>query len=316
VILRILTSRHGREEWVETGELALFEAVGLLKGPPGTTVSIEIVSKGDEAPRRLTIERARIEVPSVLFALILPRPGGIGYVDLSSFQEKTGPEFKAAVDGLLAQGMKGLIIDLRYNPGGTLGSSVEVADLFLDEGETIVSVRGRNASFTEAYSAKKAGTYPAFPVVVLIEGTSASAAEIVAAALHDNHRATLIGERTFGKGSVQSIIPVSLGEAYGEGGLRLTCARYYTPKGVCIHREPDSKEWGVAPDVEVKLTDEEKRKLWDERSRAWIDRNSPGSPSATAYPDDPQVEAACGRLIEQLGPAERSPAAVAGTPAP
>jgi len=317
VILRVLrgggSGEGDAEEWVRTDEIQQGDAIKLLKGPPGTEVTIEVLSEGDEKPRRVTIERARIEVPSIHFAMLLPRPGNVGYIDLVRFQDGTEKELADAVEKLLEQGMRALIIDLRHNPGGTLISAVRAANLFIESG-TIVSIRGRDPADSDdnrVYAAKKEGTFPAFPVATLIGGGSASASEILAAALQDHDRATLVGGRTFGKGSVQSIIALDLGD-YGRGAVKITSARYYTPKGICINREPKAEKWGVDPDIAVKVPDERRHELWEARTEAWVRLNSnteakPGQD----WPAGPIVDRAHEELVKVLGDPPVAPAPAA-----
>jgi carboxyl-terminal processing protease len=169
----------------------------------------------------------------------------IGYVRLTAFSRNTGTELKKALNELKAQGMKGLVLDLRFNPGGLLTTAVEVADLFLEEGK-IVSTKGRNTEERTQF-AKRSGTFSGFPMAVLVNRFSASASEIVSAALQDHKRAIVVGERTWGKGSVQNVIELEGGKSQ----LKLTTASYHRPSGKNIHRFPDSKEsdeWGVMPD--------------------------------------------------------------------
>jgi carboxyl-terminal processing protease len=178
--------------------------------------------------------------------------------------DDTVPEIEKALVALKRQGMKGLILDLRFNPGGLLNVATEVADLFLDEGK-IVSTKGRNVE-EQVVKARKAGTFTGFPMVVLINRFSASASEIVSACLQDHHRAVVVGERSWGKGSVQNVIELEGGKT----ALKLTTASYHRPSGKNIHRLPKAKEsdeWGVSPDsgFEVKWTTEDMEKYRDYR---------------------------------------------------
>ncbi|MGH7127992.1 MAG: S41 family peptidase, partial [Planctomycetaceae bacterium] len=199
----------------------------------------------------------------------------IGYVRLTSFSRHSAEELKEAIDQLQKRGMKALVLDLRFNPGGLLSQAVEIADMFLEEG-TIVSTKGRNTE-PEVRSAEERGTYPDFPMVVLVNRYSASASEIVSAALQDHERALVCGERTWGKGSVQNVI--QLGD--GDSALKLTTASYHRPSGKNIHRFPDMKEedeWGVLPDEGylIKLKSEEMRDYLNyRRDRDVISANGP-----------------------------------------
>ena len=205
------------------------QAVGLLRGEPGTSVRIGVRRPGVERVITFEVTRAVIRVPSVPFAAMLE--GGIGYVPLLIFNRTTTQEVRAAIDSLTAEGMTSLILDLRSNRGGLLTEGVALTDLFLDRGKPIVEIRSRAAQ-PEAFVAMREQVYPALPVVVLVEGTSASAAEILAGALQDHDRALLIGAATYGKGSVQSLFPLPGGNV-----LRLTTARWFTPTGRSIERD-------------------------------------------------------------------------------
>ena len=222
-----------------TQGMALRKVVGLLRGDPGSTVTLTI-SRGKQAPFDLTLTRQIIQVESVKSKL---EPDGIGYVRVSQFGGDTADGFKQAIDSLKrdANGrIKGLVLDLRDDPGGLLSAAVDVSGDLLDGG-TAVSIHGRRASEDETFKVPAKGDMlPGVPVVVLINGASASASEIVAGALQDRHRATVMGTQSFGKGSVQTIIPL---KRYG--AVRLTTALYYTPSGRSIQDE------GIAPDVVV-----------------------------------------------------------------
>lgn len=220
--------------------LTLNEAVERLRGPIGSEVIIT-VQRGQEEPFDVTIIRDEIKIKSVRSELF----EDVGYVRITTFSEQTTPGLIDAVDELRSQagdtGLAGLVLDLRNNPGGLLGEAIKVSDAFLEEGE-IVSTRGRNdADISHAY-ARPGDIAADLPIVVLINSGSASASEIVAGALKDHNRAILMGNRSFGKGSVQSVIPMN-----GFGAMRLTTARYYTPSGVSIQAK------GITPDIEVEL---------------------------------------------------------------
>ena len=188
------------------------------------------------------MRREHVEVPSVDDVKIVDRDFGVGYLKLTCFQKTTSRDLDAALWKLHREGMKSLIIDLRGNPGGLLTSSVEVADKFVDDG-VIVSTRGRSALEDYNYTAHKAGTWH-MPLVVLIDGDSASASEIFAGAIHDHRRGNLVGQRSYGKGSVQGIFPLSLAGS----GVRLTTAKFYSPSGQPISHV------GVTPDIVVQKT--------------------------------------------------------------
>lgn len=237
-----------------TEKMTVDDAVKVLKGKEGDEVTIGVLHQGSSQVEQLTMPRAKIQVATVQgdsyqpngnWNFMLDPDHKIGYIRLTAFSRNTGRELRNALSQLKSQGMQGLILDLRFNPGGLLNTAVEVADLFLDEGK-IVSTKGRNTEERVLW-AKKSGTFSGFPMAVLVNRYSASASEIVSAALQDHHRAVVIGERTWGKGSVQNVIQLE----DGKSALKLTTASYHRPSGKNIHRFPDSKdsdEWGVMPD--------------------------------------------------------------------
>lgn len=222
-----------------TKDMSIIDAVKAIRGQKGTPVKLTVLRKGEEKPLEFSITRDVIPLKSVRARAFTP---DIGYVRISSFQSNTGKDLEAALEGLEKdRKMKGLILDLRNNPGGLLSQSIEVADAFLDSG-VIVTTKGRDSSNDVAASARKNATQRTYPIIALVNGGSASAAEIVAGALQDNKRALILGSRTFGKGSVQTILPLSDGS-----GLRLTTALYYTPSGRSIQSS------GITPDIELEL---------------------------------------------------------------
>jgi carboxyl-terminal processing protease len=206
------------------------EASKVLRGKPGTSVTLKIERPGSSAPIELKIQRTTIHQSAVRRASLLGE--GIGYIDLKAFSDSTVKELNGAITALLARGMKTLVLDLRTNPGGLLAQGVRVSDLFLNPGQKIVSMRGRLPEANREYSDSAVQRWPQLPLVVLVDGRSASAAEIVAGALQDHDRALLIGTPTYGKGSAQSVIPFGL-----EGGLKITTARWFTPAGRSITRK-------------------------------------------------------------------------------
>ena len=234
--------------------LGFTECVAKLKGRPGTEVAISVVREANPDRLKLEIIRELIEVDNVHGAEIFNN--GIGYLRISQFGKRTGEELSEAVESLLDKGMQALVIDLRNNPGGLLDAAVEVVSQFLPHGELIVSTKGRHASMSEEWRAVNRGQYHEFPLAVLINPGSASASEIVAGALKDCSRAKLVGDKTFGKGSVQSILPLG-----SDTGLKLTTAKYYTPGGYVIH------ERGVEPDIVVEISPQEEANLIIQRSR-------------------------------------------------
>ncbi|MFN2382180.1 MAG: S41 family peptidase [Guyparkeria sp.] len=223
-----------------TQDMDLEDAVKRMRGKPDTDIDLTIAREGEKKPLEFTITRAIIKTESVKHEMLEP---GMGYIRVSQFQSRTVEQMHEAIDDLFAQNddeaLKGLVLDLRNNPGGVLDGSVEMVDAFLEKGQ-IVYTKGRIADSKMSFEASKGDRLDGAPMIVLVNGGSASASEIVAGALQDSGRALVIGERTFGKGSVQSIMPLSNG-----GALRLTTARYYTPSGRSIQAE------GIKPDVIV-----------------------------------------------------------------
>jgi carboxyl-terminal processing protease len=221
--------------------LTLNQAVDKMRGPVNSKIKLTIMRKGADKPIELTIMRDIIRVKSVRSHA---EGDDVGYIRITQFNEQTTDGLKQAINDLGSQlgadKIKGYIVDLRNNPGGLLDQAISVADTFLDKGE-IVSTRGRNPEETQRFNARPGDMTKGKPVIVLINGGSASASEIVAGALQDHKRATLIGTRSFGKGSVQTIIPLGA----DNGALRLTTARYYTPSGRSIQAQ------GIKPDIEV-----------------------------------------------------------------
>ena len=212
-------------------------AIKRIRGEPGTVVKLGIGREPLPQPLEFSIERAVVSVHSVRFNMLEP---GYGYLRISQFSETTGPDTQAAIRALEQQAggkLRGLVLDLRNNPGGVLDAAVEVSDAFLEDG-TIVSAEGRSAESRFRMEAMEGDLARGAVIAVLVNGGSASAAEIVAGALRDNGRAKLLGQKTFGKGSVQTVLPLEDGQA-----LKLTTSRYYTPSGVSIH------ERGIEPDL-------------------------------------------------------------------
>ncbi|MBW2451177.1 MAG: S41 family peptidase, partial [Deltaproteobacteria bacterium] len=222
-----------------TKDIELMEAVRLMRGVAGTEIKITIMRESFDKPQEFNLTREVIKIQSVKAKTI---ESGYGYVRLTQFQEKTADDLDQALSDLGEENqgaLKGLVLDLRNNPGGLLDQAVEVADKFLDSG-LIVYTEGRQEDSQMEFAAKSSGTEPDYPMVVLINGGSASASEIVAGALQDHGRAVVMGTQSFGKGSVQTIIPLS-----DDSGLRLTTAKYYTPNGTSIQAT------GIIPDIEV-----------------------------------------------------------------
>ena len=217
--------------------MILNDAVKQMRGKPGTDITLTIVREGEPAPLKITITRDVIKVQSVKQRVLEP---GFGYVRISQFQATTADNLAQAVDALKKEGkLRGLVLDLRNNPGGVLNGAVAVSDAFLDKG-LIVYTEGRIADSRLRFNATPDDVIGRAPMVVLVNQGSASASEIVAGALQDHKRAIVVGNRTFGKGSVQTIVPLNNGTA-----VKLTTARYYTPNGRSIQAE------GIVPDIEL-----------------------------------------------------------------
>jgi len=219
------------------GDEGLAEAIASIRGEPGTVVNLTIGREAAPGPLEFAVERAIVSVHSVRFELLEP---GFGYLRISQFSETTGPDIAGALRSLQQSAggrLRGLVLDLRNNPGGVLDAAVEVSDAFLERG-LIVSAEGRSEESRFRMEAGAGDLTQGTPIAVLVNEGSASAAEIVAGALRDNGRAKLLGQKTFGKGSVQTVMPLEDGQA-----LKLTTSRYYTPSGVSIH------ERGLEPDL-------------------------------------------------------------------
>jgi carboxyl-terminal processing protease len=236
-------------EGKSTQGMVVQEAVRLLRGPSGTPVKITIRRAGEAEPEVITLVRDKIVVKSVKSRLL---ENGIGYIKLAQFQDRSSQEMRDAISALESRNGKelsGLILDLRNNPGGLLTEAIDIVDEFIDSG-LIVSVKGRTPDQTREYYATRNGSFQTFPVVVIVNDGSASASEVVAEALQDSKRAVILGTKTFGKGSVQTIIKLEDGS-----GLKLTTAKFYAPSGRSIN------EVGVTPDIKIENTKDEDKQL-------------------------------------------------------
>jgi len=221
-------------------QLGSERAADMLRGAEGSLITIS-VERGTQPPVRLTLERRRVDIPSVEQVRMVDPENGVGYIRLSSFQKNTTRDFDHALWQLQRQGMRSLIVDVRGNPGGLLTSAVDIANRFLNQG-VIVSTRGRNPQEDHVHVAQPTSVWRV-PLVVLIDDSSASASEILAAAIGDHERGVIVGQRSYGKGSVQGVFPLE-----GLGcGLRLTTAKFYSPSGQAISGV------GVQPDVDVQV---------------------------------------------------------------
>ena len=291
------------------------EAVAKLKGEPGTSVTITTLRPSTRDRKTMSIKRELVHVDTVRgdkrksddsWDFMLDHERRIGYVRITGFGRDTDQDLTRALDELKSLNVRGLILDLRFNPGGLLTAAIAVADLFVTDGK-IVSTEGRNTK-ARSWSAQKEGTYEGFPMVVLVNRFSASASEIVSACLQDHKRAIVIGERTWGKGSVQNVIELE----GGKSALKLTTASYQRPSGKNIHRFPEAKEtdeWGVLPDAgyDLKLNDAEQDELVIYRHKRDIleinhhpvnaaeagkvaDENSTPAPTDSKPPADPPAD--------------------------
>jgi carboxyl-terminal processing protease len=223
-----------------TKDMTIIDAVKRMRGPKGSKVTITIMREGFDKPKDFTLIRDNIQVKSVKFKTL---DKGYGYVRIAQFQEKTDEDLIKALKTLKEENggsLKGLILDMRNDPGGLLDQAVRVADHFIAEGGLIVYTEGRDPDSKMRFASRKGNKEIGYPMVILINGGSASASEIVAGALQDHNRAVILGTQSFGKGSVQTIIPLS-----EDSGLRLTTAKYYTPKGRSIQAK------GITPDIVV-----------------------------------------------------------------
>jgi carboxyl-terminal processing protease len=274
----------------------LADTVKRLRGKAGESVRLTILHEGQEDPIEVEIKRAKIQTDSVLgdnrnadgtWNFMLPGKDKIGYIRVITFGKRTADELKAALEKLDQEGMQGLILDVRNDQGGLLYEALATCKLFVKEGR-IVSTRGRDGVIVATYDADGTASYTNFPMAVLANQFSASASEIVAACLQDHHRAIVVGQRTYGKGTVQSVIPIE----GGKSELRLTIASYWRPSGVNIHRAKGAKPtdvWGVEPNpgYDVKLSDKELVDLNRHRRQRDVLR-LPGV--AIGKPDDPQAD--------------------------
>jgi carboxyl-terminal processing protease len=307
-----------------TETMRMGEAIDMIQGEPGTKISLSLSREGKKDPVEVTITRAIIKVPSVLgdkrkkddpksWDFFIDAKERIGYVRLTAFSKNATAELKEAIEQLEKDGVRAVILDLRNNPGGLLKAAVEISDLFLDEG-LIVSTKGRNYK-DEVYRAKAEGTLlngpnGKVPMAVLINKFSASASEIVAAALQDHKRAVIVGERSYGKGSVQNVLLME----NDTSALKLTTASYWRPSGKNIHRFPDKKdfeaakidpdEWGVRPDsgLEVAMKEADRIEWMTWRSDRDVVR---AKPKAVEKDKDgnakaPYVDRVLQKAVEQM----------------
>ncbi len=297
-----------------TRDLSLDDAVRLMRGRPGARVALAILRPGEEEERVVELVREVVQVDTVLgcsrnadgsWNYLLPDHPQIALAAISSFGKETAQELQRVLDGLGARGMKALVLDVRDDRGGLLRAAIAVCNLFLEEG-VIVTTRGRSGDHVrDEYRAEGKAPFAKLPLAVLINGDTASASEIVAACLQDHARAAIVGQRSYGKGTVQEIFELEP----GRGALRLTTASYWRPSGQNIHRrrnaQPD-EAWGVMPDEGLQVVfDAEELKRWR------LSRLKAASPAPAESPDedagepfvDRQLQAAVDYLLERLGEA-------------
>jgi carboxyl-terminal processing protease len=270
-----------------TERINLQDAIDQIRGEPGKKIAFTIFRPSNKQTREYLLQREVIKVASVKEARLLdPAVTGnfkIGYLRITQFSDSTTQEVRQRLDALQANGMEALIVDLRYNPGGLLSSAVAVSGLFLPPKTMVVSTEGRDISQRHDYFTDKNGKpRPKFPLVLLVNGGSASSSEILAGALKDLKRAILVGDTTFGKGSVQSVVPLSDGSA-----LRLTTARYYTPNKQAINEE------GITPNIKASLTADQERALMLRRREGPL---NPPDEKFVAEQKDPQLDRAVDAL--------------------
>ncbi len=276
---------------------SVFDIEELLVGKPNTVVRMRVLHRGDQAPRNVAMRREPVHVVSVRgfgryrdgrSAYLVDADARIAYLRVSNFHDGTAPEFNRALENLLAEGIRGLVIDLRFNPGGTMLGAVAMIDRFVEDGLILSTVTRRRA--VAEYRATRPGTITDLPLVVLINGSSASSAEIVSGSLQARGRATIIGTRSFGKGSVQHLIHLTQHAA----AVKLTTAYYRLPDGRFIHRTKknvSTKAWGVIPDIIVELTPTEQselRRVRHEVDSSFLtidDSGTQASPGASAADD-------------------------------
>ncbi len=233
-----------------TDSMDLRNVIKELRGKPGTEITLTVIHKNEAETEDITIKRDKVRVNSIRGARLVDEEAKIGYLAITNFQDNTAKDLIKAIKKLKDLSMESLILDLRFNPGGLLKVAIDVADQFLEKG-TIVSTKGKDESQNIVYKATKKGSLVKQSIVIIVNNGSASASEIVAGAIKDNKRGILLGTTTFGKGSVQSLLPVE----DGRSALKLTTARYYTPSGASIH------EKGIEPDILVDLTMQEIKEL-------------------------------------------------------
>ncbi len=283
----------------------------ILDAKRGKSVQVMVVPEFLGEPEDKEVIRGVIHVPTIQFNRMTDKDAGIGYIHLMNFQENAADRLHTEVENLRAEGMRALVLDLRGNGGGLLLSAIDMAKLFLPKGKTIVSTKGREQGRQHDYKTSSDGPYAgkSMPMAVLVDGSSASASEILAAAIKDNKRGIVVGSRTFGKGSVQKLFPVRLGRDPKNrrkmlvGSLKLTVEKHYTPKDICIQREPhmmDPKKhvWGVEPDIVVEMTDAEYLDWRRQREKDRVTEQGPEN-GATGGDGKPKTARAVDRPLDR-----------------
>lgn len=245
-------------EGESTREMLIEEAIKKLRGAPGTKVNITIAREPEDKTtdwinKDLMLTRELIRTENIRYRML---DGEIGYIKMVEFTGHVMEDFNKALENLKKQGAAGLVIDLRNNPGGLVSAAVDISKLFLDSNKMIIYTKGRKPENYQEFRAGASAPYSDIPLIILVNRYSASAAEIVSGAMQDNKRGLIVGERSFGKAAVQSIIPLS-----GKSALRLTIAKYYTPDGRSIQRDVNKDTGGITPDIEVKVSLETEKKL-------------------------------------------------------
>ncbi|MCY2954490.1 MAG: S41 family peptidase [Planctomycetota bacterium] len=303
--------------------LRIDEVVRKIAGEAGSEVRLNLRHATGESVE-LRMKREEITVPTVKgfqrnpdnsWDFFVCEPQKIAYIRITQFTPTTCDNVRAVLSALIKDGMKGLILDLRWNPGGQLDQAVQIVDLFITKG-TIVITKGRNRP-EDIKSATASGTLAYFPIIVLVNEHSASSAEIVAGSLMDNNRAAVLGQRTYGKGSVQELIPLD----GNNGELKLTVAYYYLPSGRLVHRKKDAADWGVEPQIPVPMSDALQQKVLEERYKQEIFRRPATQPTAqtaavpTTQPLDIQLQRAIDTMMV-LTILEKNPRIAASPPPP
>lgn len=294
-----------------TGAMRLNDALALIRGEPGTIVRLSIKHAGDAQPHTVELTRSVIQIDSIYgdrrdanghWQFTLADDPRIAVVRITLFGDRTAAEFASVLKTLKREGVQAIVLDLRDNAGGALGGAVEICEMLLPADQTIVETRGRDEVVRQRYVTNAAGEYSDWPLAVIVNQNSASAAEIVAACLQDHKRAVVVGERSYGKGTVQQLVPLEAGKSL----LKLTWASFWRPNGANIHHAvgaPDSATWGVLPDpgFERKLTPNEYAAYEEYRNHRDEDRQRPAASDSksTDTPENAAADSATGRFVDE-----------------